>query len=112
METGVIIEEPRPRQLALVITELEPGGAERCLVELATRIDRTRFSPIVYSLGPQPPQARSVLVERLSQAAVPTHFLNLQRTWHYFRGVRQLAEAFRTERPALVQTFLFHANVM
>jgi glycosyltransferase involved in cell wall biosynthesis len=40
------------------------------------------------------------------------HFLGLSRCWEYFRGVRQLAVQFREQRPALVQTFLFHANII
>ena len=45
---------PEPIRLALVITELEPGGAERCLVNLATRLDPGRFKPAVVSLGRRP----------------------------------------------------------
>ncbi len=40
--------------IGLCITELDAGGAERCLVELATRLDRQRFQPVVYCLGPRP----------------------------------------------------------
>ena len=101
-----------PIRLALVITELEPGGAERCLVELATRLDRSRFLPVVYSLGPQPPAEKKCLVERLAGAGIPTHFLNLSSPWQYFTAVRKLADYFREQRPQVVQTFLFHANVV
>ena len=57
-----------PIRLALVITELEPGGAERCLVNLATRIDRGRFEPVVYSLGPRPRAERDLLAAQLEAA--------------------------------------------
>src|SRR5438105_1971877 len=89
---------PEPLRLALVITELEPGGAERCLVELATRLDRSRFSIAVYSLGPQPALAKRNLIQRLADAAIPTHFLDLQNSWQYFRGVSRLAELLRQQR--------------
>ena len=56
-----------PLRLALVITELHPGGAERCLVELATRIDRKRFSPVVSSLWPRPPENRRLLLDTVSR---------------------------------------------
>src|SRR6476619_1835771 len=68
-----------PKRLAFVITELEPGGAERCLVELATRLDRSRFSPVVYLLGPPPVEGKQALVTRLSEAEIPTHFLGFCR---------------------------------
>jgi glycosyltransferase involved in cell wall biosynthesis len=104
--------EREPIRLALVITELEPGGAERCLVELATRIDRTRFAPVVYSLGPAPPQERHSLLDRLKESQIPVHFLDLRSAWEYFRGARHLAAMLREQRPEIVQTFLFHANVL
>jgi glycosyltransferase involved in cell wall biosynthesis len=101
-----------PVPIALVITELAPGGAERCLVELAVRLDRAAYSPAVYSLAPPPAASRDVLVKRLEGANVPVRFLGLSRPWEYFRGVRQLAAIFREQQPRLVQTFLFHANII
>src|SRR5262245_3019415 len=101
-----------PIRLALVITELEPGGAERCLVEIATRLDRARFAPAVYSLGPPPAAGKDLLVSKLTGAQVPTHFLDLRGPTDFFRGVRRLAELLREQRAGLVQTFLFHANVI
>ena len=101
-----------PIRLALVITELEPGGAERCLVNLATRIDRQRFEPVVYSLGPRPPACRDVLVGHLEAAGVPVQFLGLTHWSQYFHGVRRLAGMLAEQRTQIVQSFLFHANVL
>jgi glycosyltransferase involved in cell wall biosynthesis len=101
-----------PRRLALVITELEPGGAERMLVELATRLDRARFEPWVYSLAARPAPHRRSLVARLEEAHVPTHFLGVRAASQYFSAVRSLAAEFREQRIELVQSFLFHANVV
>jgi glycosyltransferase involved in cell wall biosynthesis len=99
-----------PIRLAFVITELEPGGAERCLVELATRLDRSRFSPVVYSLGPAP--EKQSLVARLAASGVPTHFLGFTSSWQYFRAVGHLSKMLEEQRPEIVQTFLFHANII
>src|SRR6478672_4816694 len=112
MQNGPATSDSPPRRLALVITELEPGGAERCLVELATRLDRSRFLPVVYSLGPPPPVTKQLLVERLAGAGIPTNFLNMSSPWQYLAAVRKLARYFREQRPQVVQTFLFHANVV
>lgn len=103
---------PEPIRLALVITELEPGGAERCLVNLATRIDRQRFEPVVYSLGPRPRVERDLLVTQLEAAGVPVQFLGLTHWSQYFRGVRRLAGLLAEQRADVVQAFLFHANVL
>src|SRR5262245_46776193 len=81
-----------PIRLALVITELAPGGAERCLVELAARLDPTRFRPVVYSLGPRPEDGRRMLVDRLVKLGISTHFLDLRHPWQFFSGVRHLAK--------------------
>jgi glycosyltransferase involved in cell wall biosynthesis len=91
---------------------LEPGGAEKCLVELATRLDRSRYSPVVYSLAPRPEAGKTALVDRLSEAQIPTFILGLTRPWAYFAAVRQLASMLREMRAEVVQTFLFHANVV
>lgn len=106
---------PRPAPpwpIALVITELEPGGAERCLVELATRLDPARFQVGVYALASRPSAPRHVLVERLGAAGVPVHFLGCDRRWQVVTAVRRLAQLFRQSRPQLIQTFLFHANLV
>lgn len=97
-------------RLALVITELDVGGAERCLVNLATRLDRGRFEPFVYCLGPRPQDDR--LVRRLALASVPVEFLNARTAWQLPRVIRELGRHFCALRPALVQAFLFHANVV
>ena len=101
-----------PKRLAFVITELEPGGAERCLVELVTRLIRSKYSPLVISLASEPTADKRVLVTRLKDAGISTIFLGFQRGWDYFAAVRRLTEILQTEQIELVQTFLFHANVV
>src|SRR5436190_23439531 len=109
MENTASSKDSWPKRLAFVITELEPGGAERCLAELATRLDRSRFSPVVYSLAPPPAQGKQELVERLSEAQIPTHFLGFTSAWDYLRALRRLEAMLREVRPEIVQSFLFHA---
>lgn len=99
-------------RVALVITELEVGGAERCLTNLALGLDRARFEPVVYSLAPRPREERAALVRELEAAGVPLHFLGLTHWSQFFRGVKTLAEKLRAQRANVVQTFLFHANVL
>lgn len=101
-----------PHPIALCITELEVGGAERMFVELATRLDRQRFAPHVYVLGPEPTASRDELCQRLRAADVPATYLNATRTWHAPATIARLAACWRRERPVLVQSFLFHANLV
>jgi glycosyltransferase involved in cell wall biosynthesis len=97
-----------PLPLALVITELDFGGAE--LVNLAMGLSRERFSPAVYSLQSRP--KNDLLVRRLEEAGIPVHFLDVHSHWQFFSAVSRLAELFRQQQPQVVQSFLFHANVV
>src|SRR3954465_16073095 len=102
MEPSTTHPNAARRQVAFVITELEPGGAERCLVELATRLDRARFSPVVYSLAPPPAEGKQALVARLSAAQIPTYFLGFSRVWDYLGAVRRLTDLLREQRAEIV----------
>ncbi len=99
-------------RLALVITELEVGGAERCLVNLATGLDRRQFSPVVYSLGPKPDPSRQALVDQLDEAEIPTRFIDVRSPWQFPAAVRRLRKMLVGQQPEIVQTFLFHANIV
>jgi glycosyltransferase involved in cell wall biosynthesis len=101
-----------PIQIALVITELEVGGAERCLVNLAAGLDRDRFAPVVYSLAPRPRDQQQTLVRRLTGAGIPMQFVGVRKAWQFPTAVRRLRRMLAEQRPDIVQTFLFHANVV
>ena len=101
-----------PTRIALCITGLEPGGAERALTELATRLDRQQFEPTVYSLRGRPAGNAAMLVERLEQAGVPLEFLAARRPRDFPRVLARLRSRLAAQRPAIVQSFLFHANLL
>ena len=101
-----------PQPLALVITGLEPGGAERALTQLALRIDRAKFQPFVFSLQPKPREEKCGLVNQLAAADVPVEFLNARSKWQFASAVWRLSRRLRAIRPAIAQSFLFHANVV
>jgi glycosyltransferase involved in cell wall biosynthesis len=106
------LTSPAPIRLALCITELDFGGAERCLVELATRLARPRFEPVVYCLGPRPQADESSLAARLEGAGIEVHCLGARSSWQFVPIVRRLARLLAVQRPEILQTFLFHANVV
>ena len=101
-----------PIRIAFVITELEFGGAERCLANLVTGLDRSRFDPIVCALKPRPLAGEDLLVQQIEAANIPVHFLNLRSPANFIFGVRKLKALLRQHGAAVVQTFLFHANVL
>ncbi len=101
-----------PIPVTLCITELAPGGAEKNLVYLATRVDRERFVPRVVSLKSAPEANRSQLLTKLLAAGIRPEFLAAQSWWHLPRTLRRLRSYFRRTRTAVVQSFLFHANLV
>src|SRR5262249_13351685 len=101
-----------PVRVAFCITDLEVGGAERALVELVTRLDRARFAPSVVSLQPLPVDAARSLVPTLEAAGVAVRSLNGRGSRGGVGGLGALTRLWRAERPQLVQTFLYHANIL
>ncbi|MFM9961989.1 MAG: glycosyltransferase [Planctomycetaceae bacterium] len=99
-------ERPAPVRIAFCITDLDVGGAERMFVELVTRLNRHRWEPRVYCLsGP------GALVERLQAEAIPVTCFGAKSTRNL--GVLlKLTEELKTFSPALIQCFLFHANLV
>ncbi len=102
----------RHLRIALITTELAVGGAEQCLARLAIGLARRGFEPAVYSLLPPPAAPRDRLVRQLAAANLPLHFLGLRRAIQFRQGVAQLAELLERQHPDLIQSFLFHANIL
>lgn len=98
-------ESADPIRLAFCITELDPGGAERALVELVTRLDRRIVEPRVFCLAEAGP-----LADDLARAEIPVECLGVRRKWD-LAVIARLARRFRRFRPDLLQTYLFHANI-
>lgn len=99
-------------RIGFCITELEPGGAERCLVELVTRLDRQRFDPVVYCLGPRPLGNPTSLVDVLERAGIPVHCFGAHGPAQFASVLVKLRRRLRADAPQIVQSFLFHANVL
>ncbi len=70
-------------------------------------LDRSEWEPQVWSLGPAGPYAGV-----LTEAGIPVHCLDAIYTWDAPRVLWRLRNDWRTFRPAVVQTFLFHANIL
>lgn len=99
-------------RIALVITDLDMGGAERHLAELAVRMDRRRFAPTVYCLGPEPSRQEASCVPAIRAAGVEVHCLGGRTIWQFPGVLRRLKRLLAAQEPHIVQTFLFHANVL
>ncbi|MDB5693178.1 MAG: glycosyl transferase [Alphaproteobacteria bacterium] len=92
-----------------VITALDPpGGAEHKLVRLA-RHQRLRegLSPVVLSLGPTGP-----LGEVLREAGIPVETAGFKGRGRVLWGLWHLVRLIRRERPDVVQTWMYHADLL
>ena len=98
--------------VALCITDLNVGGAENCLVELATRLDRNRFRPVVYCLSPAPLPGETTLVPALQSAGVEVECLGARGTADFLAVVARLAHMLAGRKTQVLQSLLFHANIM
>ncbi len=95
-----------PVRVALCITELNPGGAERAFVQLALGMSRADWTPSVYCIGP-----RGALAEELEREGVPVACYGASGVRHLPRVLRRLTTDLRAFRPAILQTWLYHANL-
>ena len=97
-------------RIALCITELRVGGAERILVELASRLDKSRFEPFVCSMKPRPSESDHHVLDALSDANIPVEFANVGSMLTLPYKMAKLRKIFKTHKPHVCQSFLFHAN--
>ena len=87
-----------------LITELAPAGAERCVYELARRLDPARFEVHVAALR------GGAVAEKLREAGLGVHVIGLRGKWDLPRLVR-LPRLLRRIAPDLLHTHLFHADL-
>ena len=95
----------QPVRVALVITDIDVGGAERAMINLATRLDHSRWALKVFALGND-----GHLGTVLREAAIPYVCLGCTNR-RPVQVIRRLSRAFREFQPEIVQSFLFHANL-
>lgn len=89
-----------------VIVGLGTGGAEMMLYRLLERMERPRYESVVIGLlGPGPVGAR---IEGLG---IPVHALGMRRGFFDPTVIWTLTRLIRRERPDVVQTWMYHANL-
>jgi glycosyltransferase involved in cell wall biosynthesis len=93
----------RPVRVLLAINTLARGGAERQLVELATGLDRERFSVSVLCVV-----AGGPLADELTSAGVAVAVFDSRNPVELLRLVAHV----RREAPAIVHSFLFGSNIV
>ena len=88
-----------------IITGLSDGGAEAVLFRLATY--DASHQHVVISLG-----GKAKYGPLLEDKGVRVHCLNMPRGRITLGGLRKLFSILRQERPDIVQTWMYHANLL
>ena len=96
-----------PVPIAFCITELDRGGAERALTELVLGLDRQAWRPRVFCLGP-----RGHFTDVLEAGGVTVESFNARGMLSIPGVLLRLTLALRRFRPRVLQTFLFHGNLL
>jgi glycosyltransferase involved in cell wall biosynthesis len=95
-------------QVLHIITGLNSGGAEMMLFKILSSMNRVDFPPAVLSMA----RSCGPIRKRIEALGVPVYSLEMRRgiptptaIWHLIRLVRRL-------QPALIQGWMYHANLM
>ena len=99
-------------RIDLVITELETGGAEKCCTELAFFLARRGHRVRVIAFGPRPIPPKDSLALSLELNQIELHFLGGKTWWMLPKVLSRLRSLLRLNQPDVVQSFLWHANVL
>jgi glycosyltransferase involved in cell wall biosynthesis len=90
-----------------IISNLDGGGAETMLYRLLCRMDTARFENEVISLTDL-----GTLTGKIRIAGVPVRALGMKRGVPNPFPVVRLLQWIRTSKPQIVQTWMYHANLV
>ncbi len=98
---------PTPLRVCHVINDLQVGGAQVMLYKLLSRLDRVRFDSRVVSLTESGP-----LAEPLRQMGIPVEVCRIRRGLPTPAGLLRLHRQLADPRPDVIQTWLFHSDLL
>ncbi len=99
-------------RIALTITELNVGGAEKCLTQLALWLHQSGRTVEVFSIGPPPADGQDKFSNQLAAARIPVHFGGFSGIHSVLPAAWWLRKKLNAYSPEIVQSMLFHANVL
>lgn len=95
------------QRLLIVTTGLAYGGAETQLVRVATRLRQRGWHIEIASMLPP-----SAYTDQLQRHQIPVHNLRMRRKVPDPRALLRLAAIIRRLRPAIVHSYMVHANLL
>ena len=104
--TTAQIDDQAKIPLFHLITELDIGGAQKALLHLLTHLDRDRFSPTVICLY----NGDKAVAQEIRALSIPVIDLGMTAKWR-LDAFWRLYRLLRRERPTILHTWMFHANI-
>lgn len=106
---GTLVERmtPRPIRITHIITGLDLGGAEMMLYKVLLQMNRDAFQAEVISM-----RDMGTLGEKIAKLGIPVRTLNMRRGIPDPRALYRLVRILRSEPPDLIQSWMYHANLM
>lgn len=99
-------------RIDFVITELNVGGAEKALTEIALGMQERGHQVRVLGIGNEPRGEQDLLRRRLIDREIPCHFGRFEHWSKARQAVNWLRRKLQDDPPAILQSFLFHANCL
>jgi len=99
-------------RIDLLTTELNVGGAEKCVANLARFLDARGHDVRVISLMPRPEVGRDSLARFIEDLSIPVKYLGVESKWQIWQLTKSLQKLIYEKPPDIVQSFLFHANAL
>jgi glycosyltransferase involved in cell wall biosynthesis len=93
--------------LLCLITALTGGGAEMMLYRLMSRLDRTKFKPQVVSMTDLGPVS-----EKIQTLGIQVRSLGMRQGIPNPLAVYKLVQWLRRDRPDVIQTWMYHADLL
>lgn len=93
-------------RVTVVVTGLGIGGAEHALLNLLSRLDRTRFEVAVVVLG-----LEDALLPQYRAAGIEPVMLRMRPGRWPLRTARRLVDTLRELAPDIIQGWMYHGNL-
>ena len=97
----------RTMKITHIIAGLSMGGAQMMLYKLLSQLDQTAFAAEVISLTDIGP-----LDKKIRALGVPVRVLGMRPGVPNPLGLKRLARWLRQDRPHLIQTWMYHADLI
>ena len=93
-------------KILFISTGLGTGGAEIMLYQLLSRINRTKFEPVVLSL-----MGRDTYGKFIEALDIPVHTLEIDRGKLPLDKISKLSKIINQQQPDLIQGWMYHGNL-